>query len=247
MTPPKSPAGIPVLLLALLVLLGTTAFWLLRPGERPGNDGPMSGAPEAGSETVAATASADDAPESAGPAKHSDRRARPGERPEDAPAAAGPIDDDAPDLIRSQVRAVVPAGHSMVTGGHRLADGSREFTVITPKWMETAGGAEMIEMEVEMLRLDAAGVTAAGLDTLATEDRKSEQNAEVWTPEELARTMKDVDQTALQSKPRVVTTPGSPARITVASQGGVQLDLGLSATGSAEGGFELTTDLKRIE
>ena len=188
-----------------------------------------------------------DAPEAAGPAKHSDRRPRDEDAPEQAPAAAGPIDDDAPGLIRSQVRAVVPAGHSMVTGGHRLADGSREFTVITPKWMETAGGAEMIEMEVETLQLDAAGVTAAGLDTLATEDRKSEQNAEVWTPEELARTMKDVDQTALQSKPRVVTTPGSPARITVASQSGAQFELGLSATGSAEGGFELTTDLKRIE
>jgi hypothetical protein len=50
-----------------------------------------------------------------------------------------------------------------------------------------------------------------------------------------------------QSKPRVVLSPGSPARITVGSDDGVQLELELSADEAADGGFELATDLKRIE
>jgi hypothetical protein len=50
-----------------------------------------------------------------------------------------------------------------------------------------------------------------------------------------------------QSKPRVVVSPGSPARITVGSDYGVQLELELSAGEAADGGFELATDLKRIE
>ena len=135
----------------------------------------------------------------------------------------------------------------MVTGGHCLEDGSHEFAVITPKWLESPKGSKQVEIEVELLNLDAAGLTAAGLDTLVTPDRKSEQNAEVWTPEEVARTMKEVDPEALRSKPRVIVSPGSPARITVGGDGGVQFELDLSATETADGGFELSTDLKRVE
>jgi hypothetical protein len=50
-----------------------------------------------------------------------------------------------------------------------------------------------------------------------------------------------------QSNPRVVVFPGSPVRITVGSDDGVQLELELSAGEAADGGFELATDLKRIE
>jgi hypothetical protein len=46
---------------------------------------------------------------------------------------------------------------------------------------------------------------------------------------------------------RVIVSPGSPERVTVGSEGGGQFELGLSATETADGGFELATDLKRVE
>lgn len=252
MNPPRTPAAIPVLLL-LLALLGSTAFRLLRPGSGEIQNGALAEGGGTRSSSGPAVASAEDPGMPApGTAKHSDRRTVEGDAPPPGPAddrfgAPDPIDGDLPEVIRSQVRALVPAGHSMVAGGHLLADGSREFTVITPKWMELPGGSKQIEMEVELLTLDEAGVKSAGLDTLLTGERKSEQNAEVWTPEELARTMKDIDQAALDSKPRIVTSPGSPAKITLGTAGKASFELGLSANGTADGGFELTTDLKRID
>lgn len=182
-------------------------------------------------------------------AKHSERRTNESgqARSESRTDPDHPIDGDSPEVIRSQVRGIVPAGHSMVTGGHPLADGSHDFAVISPSWLETANGSELIDIQVELLNLDAAGLKEAGLDSLVTADRKSEQNAEVWTPEELARTMKEVDVATRQAKPRVIVSPGSPARITVGTEGGLKFELELSATAAANGGFELSTDLKRIE
>ena len=150
-----------------------------------------------------------------------------------------PLDGELPAVTRSQVRATVPAGHSMVAGGHLLADGTREFAVMTPKRME---GSKAIEIEVDLLNLDAAGVAAAGLETLVTGDRKTEQNAEVWTPEEVARTVASMPDGAQQAKPRVITDPGEPARIRT---GGFELEL--QATEAADGGFDLSSDMKRVE
>lgn len=185
----------------------------------------------------------------AGPAKRSERAAKEADQLREVrpPDREDPIDGESPDVIRSQVRGVVPAGHSMVTGGHPRADGSHEFTVITPKWMETPDGSKLVVMEVELLNLDLAGLKAAGLETLVTGERKSEQNAEVWTPDEVTRTMEPIDMAALQSKPRVIVSPGSPARITVGAEGGAKFELELSATEAVDGGFELVTDLKRVE
>ena len=241
------PAWILAAALLLLVLLVTTGVWpALRGG--PAGAGTPAADPAAGARVKSRSAASpgDATPGSAGPAKASDRRAKEGESSRTS-APEQPIDGDSPDVIRARTRASVPAGHSMVTGGHRLEDGSHEFAVITPKWLEIPEGSKQVEIEVELLNLDAAGLTAAGLDTLVTPDRKSEQNAEVWTPEEVARTMKDVDPEALRSKPRVIVSPGSPARMTVGQEGGVRFELDLSATETADGGFELTTDLKRVE
>jgi hypothetical protein len=234
----------------LLTLLVLTTVWLLRRSDKETLDGAVSGEVDAGREPTRAMASADESgTPPAGPGKRSERGTnRAGSARSDGPVdSQDPIDGDGPDVIRSQVRAMVPVGQSMVTGGHRLADGSHEFAVITPKWMETPNGSKMIEMEVELLKLDAAALMAAGLETLVSGERKSEQNAEVWTPEELARTMKDVDKAALQSKPRVIVSPGSPARITVGAGRGEQLNLELEASEAADGAFDLKSDLKRVE
>jgi hypothetical protein len=59
--------------------------------------------------------------------------------------------------------------------------------------------------------------------------------------------MEHIDMAALQSKPRVIVSPGSPARITFGADGDAKFELELSATEAVDGGFELVTDLKRIE
>lgn len=245
-------ARIPLLLLLFLLLGGFTAFRLLHSGHAERTDGARVHPTEARTASGRAASADDKGMPVPGTAKHSVRGSADDEILLSRPSGDGfglldPIDGDLPEVIRSQVRALVPAGHSMVTGGHLLADGRREFAVVTPKWMELPGESKQIEIEVELLNLDDAGVKAAGLDTLLTGERKSEQNAEVWTPEELARTMKDVDQTALQSKPRIVTSPGLPATISLGTEPGAKFELEFFAREAADGGFELTTDLKRID
>ena len=253
MSDTTTTSGTPARVLLSLALLASMAVWLLRPGGQRAGDKPAPG--DAGAvpgTAVLAVATDDSGVNPAGGAKHSDRSAREEKGRASSPAddefgVQEPIHGDSPEVIRSQVRALVPAGQSMITGGHRLEDGRHEFTVISPKWMEMPDGSKQIDVEIQLLNLDDAEVESAGLETLLTGERKSEQNAEVWTPEELARTMKDVNPTALQSKPRIVTSPGSPARITVGAERGAKFELEFSASEAAEGGFELTTDLKRIE
>lgn len=243
-----------LLVVFLFGLFTLTAVRLLRPGDQEEGGGATAAGASGtgpGSTRVAPAVDGSETPP-ADPAKHSVRTAREATQPLPLPGDEGfgaqePIDGDLPEVIRSRVRAVVPVGQSMVTGGHRLEDGSHEFAVITPKWMDMPGGQKLVEMEVDLIRLDAAGVKSAGLDTLVTGERKSEQNAEVWTPEELERTMEGVDRAALQSKPRVVTSPGSAARITVGTLQGQQLNLELEAVEMADGAFDLRSDLKRLE
>ena len=250
MTKPPTTARILARAVLLIGFLASTAVWLawrggpnraVEPASDPSGGGRSSALPPA--------TPGDPGTEPAGPGKRSERRSdvEGRARGDGSTAPESAIGSDAPDVIRSQVRGLVPAGHSMVTGGHLLADGSHEFAVVTPKWMEMPNGSKQIEMEVQLLNLDDDEVKSAGLDTLLTGERKSEQNAEVWTPEETARTMKEVEAQALQAKPRVIVSPGSPARMTVGDDGGVQFELELSATEAADGGFELATDLKRIE
>jgi hypothetical protein len=237
----------PIFRLVLLALL-LTALWWFGGASNPSGRGSSAGA--------AGQADPGDAPGAAAASATSPALAtRSADKPRD-PAAknAGDwsnrgeaIDGEQPEVTRSQVRANVPVGHSMVTGGHQLPDGTREFAMITPRWMEMPNGGKMVEMEVELLHFDAAGVAGAGLETLVTGDRKSEQNAEVWTPEEFARTMEAVKGEAMQAKPRVVTSPGSPGRIQMGAGRAVRFELELSASEAADGGFDLTSDLKRAD
>jgi hypothetical protein len=157
------------------------------------------------------------------------------------------IDGEKRDVTRSRVRAIVPAGHSMVTGGHLLPDGSREFALITPKWIDLPSGSRMVEMKVEMLHFDPASIAGVGLETLVTGERKSEQNAEVWTPEEVARTMGSERGGSVQAMPKVVTTPNSPGLVRMGAGRKVQFELELSASEAADGGFVLVSDLMRAD
>ncbi|TAE76947.1 MAG: hypothetical protein EAZ65_08245 [Verrucomicrobia bacterium] len=154
-----------------------------------------------------------------------------------------PLDGGDPSVTQSKVRARVPAGHSMIVGGHALPDGKREFAVMTPTWMPDS---KLIAIEVDLLQLDVSDVAAAGLETLITGERKTQQHAEVWTPEEVARTMAAMAGETLQAKPRVITTPGAMGRITV-GHAPTRFELELQATEAAEGGFDLSSELKRSE
>lgn len=245
---PRSPRLLARVLL-LIAFLVTAGVWI---SKRGGSGAGLEASADSRSAPQASarpqpTSAADPSPgPSAGATKRSDRRkaGQEGDRPNNPGSL---LEGNKAGPIRALARGVVPGGHSMVTGGHLLTDGTREFAVITPKWLESPDGSKQVEIEVELLNLDDAGLKSAGLETLLTEERKSEQNAEVWTPEEVSRTMENLDPATLRSRPRVIVSPGSPARITVASKEGPGFELELSATEAADGGFELSTDLKRIE
>jgi hypothetical protein len=158
----------------------------------------------------------------------------------DLPKAEGEV------IASSAVHTRIPLGHSMVTGGYVTKDGHHEFVVVTPTWLETPSGEKQIMVKSTVLNVDQEALVSTGLKSLVTGEQKSLQNAEVWTPEDVTRTMSDTKGLNLLSSPSVVITPGSSAQVRIGN-GKASFMLDLEASEAPDGGFELKSEIKRVE
>ena len=160
------------------------------------------------------------------------------------------LEADGPEVASSVVHALIPEGKSMVTGGYVTADGSFEFSVVTPQWINNPGGGKAVEMNVKILKVNEEGLARTGLKSLVVPGRKTVQNAEVWSPEDVAKNLDEpVDGVGLTSTPRAIAMPGSPAEISTGSTDAVEgffYSLVIEAKEAAGGGFELTSDIKHV-
>ena len=157
------------------------------------------------------------------------------------------IEEDSPEVIRSVVHTVLPAGHSMVTGGHVLANGDREFAVITPKWIDgPAGSPREAILETCVVRMNPQELRDSGLDSLATSETKSSQNAEVWTPGDVEQVTRSPSVDRLTS-PTLSTRPGMPATIRIGTPETGVFQLTLEVVEAADSGSEIKSDMRRVE
>jgi len=146
----------------------------------------------------------------------------------------------------SAVHTMIPVGHSMVTGGYQTGDGHHEFVVLTPKWLETPSGKKQIMLESRILNVDQEALLSTGLNSLVTGEQKTQQNGEVWTPDDVTRTLTDTKGLNLLSSPSIVVTPGGSAQIRMGSEK-TSFTLDLVASEAPDGGFELKSEIKRVE
>ncbi len=235
------------LFLLLVVLLLLVVFWWTRRGSSI--DANQASAVESlRTKSSGSNFSASDG-EASGPAR---RPKRPllEKKPEQAGVAGGldeRLDKDGPDVLSSEVHTLLPAGHSMVTGGFLMADGRHGFAVVTPKWVDGPnGGNRMIEVKAGMLALDDKALAATGLSSLATNEMKLKQNAEVWTPEDVYQLLKTREGIHIVSSPTITANPGQEAIISIDS-GSTGLRLKLETGEGKDGGFDLKSDLKLAE
>lgn len=119
-------------------------------------------------------------------------------------------------VLSSTINAAVGHGETLVTGGYLAPDGHYHFTFITPEPVALDDGRSAVALNTRLIALNEAGVTATGMETLATQVRNTLQHGEAWSGEEVTSAMQIFDATpnqALIAMPSVVTLPGHEARI----------------------------------
>jgi hypothetical protein len=150
------------------------------------------------------------------------------------------------EIASAAVHTRIPAGHSLVTGGYQMGDGHHEFVVLTPKWLETPSGKKQIQLESRILNVNEEALLSTGLNSLVTGEQKTIQNADVWTPEDVTRTLTDAKGLNLLSSPSIVVNPGGSAQVQIGNTQ-TSFTLDLVASEAPDGGFELKSEIKRVE
>ena len=161
-------------------------------------------------------------------------------------SALGLSENQGQEIASSVVHTRIPVGNSMVTGGYLMEDGHHEFVVLTPKWLETPAGGKQILLESKILNVDEDALLSTGLSSLVTGEQKMQQNAEVWTPEDVTGTLTDTKGLSLLSSPSIVVNAGGSAQVQIGNSK-VFFTLDLVASEAPEGGFELKSEIKRVE
>lgn len=158
------------------------------------------------------------------------------------------LEANGPELINSTVRTVIAEGHSVVAGGYLLADGSREFVVLTPTWTgEQVGGKRAVAVTIKLLKMNQQQVSEADLASLATDETKSRQNAEDWLNEDVEKTLKTVGAEVVMTAPSVTQLAGQKASVSWGSVSGEGFNLDVVTDTAPEGGFNLDFQIKRAE
>jgi len=159
-------------------------------------------------------------------------------------SASGLPEIQGEEIANSAVHTLIPVGHSMVTGGYQTEDGHHEFVVLTPKWLETPSGKRQIMLESKILNVDQEALLSTGLNSLVTGEQKTQQNGEVWTPDDVTRTLTDTKGLNQLSSPSMVVNPGGSAQVRMGNEKTV-FTLDLVASEAPDGGFELKSEIKR--
>lgn len=221
----------------LLLLMAVTIWWWQ--SEKPV-------APSAGSEAVTNPKGMQSSPSST-PEEKGPPSAR-GKRPDLPKGSSGPAlpEIQGEVMASSAVHTRIPLGHSMVTGGYVTEEGHHEFVVVTPTWLETPSGAKQLMVKSTILNVDQEALVSTGLKSLVNGEQKTQQNAEVWDPDDVTRTLTDTKGLNLLSSPSVVITPGSSAQVRMGN-GKASFMLDLVGDKAPDGGFELKSEIKRVE
>jgi len=149
------------------------------------------------------------------------------------------------DVLSSSVRALVPEGQTLVTGGYITADGRHEFTFITPSVSEE-GGDPRIRLDSQVVALDYPSAESLGMQTLTTQVRNSMQHAETWQARDVAGTL-DAAGNGILSSPVVEAEPDRPFRVELSRPDGTGYELSGRASLADGGGVIVEASVVRRE
>lgn len=234
--PMRSSPSRTVTLILLLLIAVTIWWWQLEKVVVPSSTG-HAGTNQNGMQSSPSSTAEENGPPSAR-----------GKRP-DLPktgSTTGLPEVQGEEIASSAVHTRIPAGHSLVTGGYQMGDGHHEFVVLTPKWLETSSGKKQIQLESRILNVDEKALLSTGLNSLVTGEQKMQQNGEVWTPEDVTRTLTDTAGLNLLSSPSIVVNAGGSAQVQIGTTQ-TSFTLDLVASEAPDGGFELKSEIKRVE
>ncbi len=157
--------------------------------------------------------------------------------------------EDGPEVATVRVHTLLPAGHSMVLGGYATADGNHEFAVVTPEWLTGPNGEKQLRAETKIVSASDKGLEHTGLSSLVTNERKSQQNAEVWTAEDMKETFAHPEGIDVLSAPGLIMPLGAPGQIRIGSadENGALFDLQMSVSEGPNGEFDMKVEMKKID
>jgi hypothetical protein len=120
------------------------------------------------------------------------------------------------DVMSSALRAELKSGEVVVTGGYRLADGTRLYAFVQPFVERANDGADVVRISSQFRLLNDDVGAAVGLDNLATNAANTLQHGEVWMADEQREILELIDPipgVRGASFPNVTVRPGASSVI----------------------------------
>lgn len=94
------------------------------------------------------------------------------------------------DVLSATVRTVVPPDNVLVMGGYRRADGSHEFTFVTPEIASDGQNRGLIRLSAQVALIPQTAIAGLGMQTLATGVRNTLQHGETWSQADASETLR---------------------------------------------------------
>ena len=88
------------------------------------------------------------------------------------------------EMFSSALRTKVEPGHTVITGGFQVPDGSFEYTMFKPT-LATESGKPVILLEGKRMSVHQDQLSMLGLDSLQTNAANTLQHGEVWSPSQV--------------------------------------------------------------
>lgn len=140
------------------------------------------------------------------------------------------------DIASTMFQAEISDNQSVVTGGYPTADGKHQITVLTPKKVKLADGAEAIQIDAKTIAVSPESTQQSGFASLATSAKNTLQHAESWANPDVAATLGkacSLPGCYLMSSPSMITRPGQEFTVTMQSDAGGSYSLAGSVDFSA--------------
>jgi len=149
----------------------------------------------------------------------------------------------------ARATARLEKGQSLMTGGYLDEDGRRVFAVMTPEELpgtpDGTAAPTQVKVSCTVFALDPVQMRQIGLDTLTTDRRDNEQNAEMWGVDDVQSTLASLPPESFKSRPTMLLFSGQHGSIEI-SRGGAADSLGINAVPTADGGFDIDTGWRHL-
>lgn len=153
------------------------------------------------------------------------------------------------EALATSLHTRIPKDSSIMTGGYKMKNGRFEFTLITPTKVILSDGTEAIQMKVLSFKLEADATDQLGLSDLVTDKQDSSQHAEIWSKDDVAKTMSDLPnhKSTISSAPTIIAGSSKKFQISNGSNNGESYELTGTAYNVENEETEIKIRIERVE